>query len=182
MRYACFLALLLFSIIATAEETHQRCPYHTQTQSMTGDHQKCPMHQNHQTEELNRRGDQVMGFSQEKTTHHFLLTKNGGKILVEAKDSEDEKTIQQIRTHMKLVRDSFSSGDFEMPHAVHLEMPPGADVMKKSKHLIQYRYQETETGAAVVISAESSEVQSAIQSFFKFQIEEHQTGDPLESN
>jgi hypothetical protein len=177
MRYAWLLVLLLTSPIVIGEDVHQTCPFHKE--KSTTDHQNCPMHQNHKSDELNQRGDQVMGFSQEKTTHHFLLTTDGGKILVEANDPKDEETILQIRKHMGMVRDSFSNGDFEMPHAVHLEVPPGAETMKKSKNQIQYTYEETAKGAFVIITTKDPETESAIHDFLKFQIVEHQTGDPL---
>jgi len=179
MRYAWLFVFLLTSAFLMGDDVHQKCPYNNQDGSTSDAHKNCPMHKDHDSKALNQRGDQVMGFSQEKITHHFLLTSDGGKILVEANDPKDEETINQIRTHMQIVRDDFSSGDFEMPHAVHEEMPPGSDVMKKSKDEIQYRYEETDKGAAVIISADSSEVQTAIHDFLKFQITEHQTGDPL---
>ena len=181
MRYAWLFVILLTSTIVIGEDVHQTCPFHKK-KSTTEDHQNCPMHQNHKSDELNQRGDQVMGFSQEKTTHHFLLTTEGGKILVEAKDPMDQETIQQIRKHMAIVRDSFAEGDFEMPHAVHLEVPPGEETMNKSKDQIQYTYEETAKGAVVIITTKDPETESAIHDFLKFQIEEHQTGDPLKTD
>jgi hypothetical protein len=35
---------------------------------------------------VDQRGDHVMGFSRAKTTHHFLLYRDGGAIQVEAND------------------------------------------------------------------------------------------------
>jgi len=37
-----------------------------------------------------QRGERVMGFSHEKTTHHFLLYPDGGEINVGATDSADK--------------------------------------------------------------------------------------------
>ena len=37
-------------------------------------------------DDINKRGDQVMGFDHLKTTHHFLLRPDGGVIQVEAND------------------------------------------------------------------------------------------------
>ncbi|SPE25161.1 conserved exported hypothetical protein [Candidatus Sulfopaludibacter sp. SbA3] len=39
--------------------------------------------------EMNNRGDRVMGFSHEKTTHHFRLYADGGAIEVTANDPRD---------------------------------------------------------------------------------------------
>ena len=45
-------------------------------------------HEQHQAQmkretEMKKRGNVAMGFDQDKTTHHFFLTKNGGVIQVE---------------------------------------------------------------------------------------------------
>src|SRR5215472_6018984 len=65
----------------------------------------CPMHPQHQAsmqhDDVNRRGEQGMGFSQEKTTHHFLLSKNGGSIQVTANSSQDSASIDEIRMHLR---------------------------------------------------------------------------------
>jgi hypothetical protein len=39
---------------------------------------------------IEKRGDQAMGFSHQMTTHHFVLTKHGGIIEVEADDPNDK--------------------------------------------------------------------------------------------
>ena len=46
--------------------------------------------QNHdQHAQMNQRGGQVMGFDQEKTTHHFYLYSDGGAIDVAVNDAAD---------------------------------------------------------------------------------------------
>ena len=47
-----------------------------------------------------QRGDHVMGFSHDATTHHFHLLKDGGEIAVTANDSNDKTSIEQIRAHL----------------------------------------------------------------------------------
>jgi hypothetical protein len=39
------------------------------------------------------RGDHVMGFSHDATTHHFHLLKDGGEIVVTANDPNDKASI-----------------------------------------------------------------------------------------
>ena len=41
-----------------------------------------PANQSRQHSEMMKRGDHAMGFSHEKTTHHFLLLTDGGGIEV----------------------------------------------------------------------------------------------------
>ncbi|MEP7274499.1 MAG: hypothetical protein ABI882_23615 [Acidobacteriota bacterium] len=64
---------------------------------------------------VNQRGDQVMGFSHEKTTHHFRLKTDGGSIEVEANDPRDTASRDQIRTHLQHIASKFSAGDFNAP-------------------------------------------------------------------
>ena len=52
-----------------AEQTSPMCPAHYQPEA-SGE-------KSHH-EGVVRRGDDVMGFSHEKTTHHFILLKDGG--------------------------------------------------------------------------------------------------------
>src|SRR5215468_4424886 len=74
--------------------------------------ESCPMHAEHMkaaaaqsaqkgSDErhaaVNERGDQAMGFSHLKTTHHFRLSADGGAIEVGANDPQDAASLAQIR-------------------------------------------------------------------------------------
>src|ERR1041384_8547733 len=54
-----------------------------------------PITQQHM-DEMNKRGDQAIGFDHLKTTHHFRLAKDGGSIEVEANDENDKQRRDQI--------------------------------------------------------------------------------------
>lgn len=136
--------------------------------------------QDHQHEAMQKRGNQGMGFDQERTTHHFLLTKSGGIIQVTANSAADKNSATQIRMHLNHIEHSFQSGDFNIPMFVHGQTPPGVPVMTRLKDQIQYRYEEIENGGRVSISSENAEAVNAVHEFLKFQIREHKTGDPLE--
>lgn len=129
--------------------------------------------------EMDKRGDQGMGFAQDKTTHHFLLRKDGGAIQVTANSAGDKASIQQIRQHLQHTSRAFQSGDFNIPMFVHDQTPPGVPVMVKLKDQIKYKYEGVGNGGRVVISSANAEAVSAIHEFLKFQITEHKTGDPL---
>lgn len=132
------------------------------------------------TAEMNRRGDKAMGFSQSTTTHHFRLLKDGGAIEVEANDPKDAASRDQIRRHLRHIAEAFGNGDFAIPHVVHDQLPPGAQVMKQARGAITYRFEETERGGRVRASTSNAEALEAIHAFLRFQIKEHQTGDSLE--
>lgn len=136
--------------------------------------------QSHRDHDLNKRGEQGMGFSQEKTTHHFLLAKDGGAIQVTAKSADDKTSIEQIRHHLKYIRNSFQSGQFDIPMFVHGQTPPGVPVMSHAVDKIRYRYEEEPNGGRVVITTDDKDALAAVHEFLRFQIREHKTGDPLE--
>jgi hypothetical protein len=126
---------------------------------------------------IQENGEKAMGFSQTATTHHFLLMKDGGVILVEANDSADTKNRKAIRSHLAGITLQFSEGIFTTPFAVHGQIPPGVSEMERLKQDINYRYEETGMGAQVRISTDNPKALAAIHDFLKFQIKEHRTGD-----
>jgi hypothetical protein len=124
-------------------------------------------------QEMEKRGDQGMGFDQQKTTHHFLLRKDGGAIQVTANSADDKTSKEEIQMHLHHIARAFTSGDFDIPMFVHDQTPPGMATMTKLKDQIHYKYETAANGGRVVISSANAE-------FLKFQITEHQTGDALE--
>src|SRR5262245_19143422 len=133
-----------------------------------------------QMDQMNKRGDQHMGFDHLKTTHHFLLSSEGGSIQIEANDVKDTASRDQIRQHLRHINMMFSEGNFEVPMLIHEKAPPGTEVMQKLKAEINYHFKETERGAVIQISSRNAEAIQAIHDFLRFQINEHVTGDPLE--
>jgi hypothetical protein len=133
----------------------------------------------HAHHDMEDRGNQGMGFAQDKTTHHFLLRKDGGAILVTANSGDDKASIEHIRMHLGHIRAAFRSGDFNIPGFVHDQAPPGVPAMVKLKDQIHYRYEEISQGGRVIISTSNAEAVEAVQSFLRFQITEHRTGDAL---
>jgi hypothetical protein len=129
--------------------------------------------------EMKQHGQMAMGFDQDKATHHFTLTANGGAIAVSANDAADQVTRDQIRTHLQEIAETFGHGDFEKPLMTHSEMPPGVAAMQRLKADITYTFEATDRGGAVRIATVNTEAQNAIHEFLRYQIREHATGDPL---
>jgi len=128
---------------------------------------------------MNERGEQVMGFSQIKTTHHFYLMRDGGVIQVEANESSDTTSRDEIREHLVHIAKMFSHGDFKAPMLIHAQTPPGVPEMKRLKGKISYNFEQTSRGGQVRISTSDPQALSAVHDFLRFQIREHQTRDPL---
>ena len=126
------------------------------------------------------RAHEVMGFDQDRTTHHFSLFTDGGAIDVSVKDPTDAKNRDAIRAHLPHIATMFGNGDFEAPMLVHdTSNVPGTSVMAAKKAAIRYRYVETPAGGRVDIHTADAEALAAVHAFLKFQIADHKTGDPL---
>ena len=131
-------------------------------------------------DQMNKRGDHVMGFDHTKTTHHFLLEERGGSIEITANSSDDVESSEQIRMHLKHIAKMFAAGNFNAPMLIHDQTPPGVSVMQELKGEIKYHYEEIAQGAAVRISTKNPTALKAIHDFLRFQIKEHKTGDSLD--
>lgn len=126
---------------------------------------------------VNEHGDHVMGFSHEKTTHHFELSYDGGAIDVRANDAKDTASRDEIRSHFQHIAKMFADGNFEAPMLVHGKNVPGTATMTRLKGQLHWDLLETPRGARINITADNKEALDAVHQFLAFQIEDHQTGD-----
>ena len=127
-----------------------------------------------------RRGDHEMGFSHEKTAHHFSVLTDGGSIEVASNDPSDAESREEIQQHLEHIVTMFRNNDFEIPMLIHDRVPPGVPVMKKKRNVITYSYAPTERGGLVRIKTADPEALKAIHEFLIFQIRDHRTGDSEE--
>jgi hypothetical protein len=162
--FGLLLALMApLALTATAQQPPDQ--HHTHQQRVDG---------------VNQRGDHAMGFSHEKTTHHFRLTADGGAIEVTANDPNDAASLEQIKAHLSHIAQMFKDGDFSAPMFIHSEAPAGVPVMKRLKADITYTFEAIEFGGRVRIATANAEAVEAIHGFMLYQIKDHQTGDSLE--
>jgi hypothetical protein len=130
-------------------------------------------HQQH----VDKSGDRVMGFSHEKTTHHFLLDPQGGVIEVSANDAKDTASRDQIQMHLGHIAGMFTNGNFEAPMLVHGVKPPGTEAMARLGKEITYAYESSPSGGRVTMTTKNKEALAAIHEFLRFQIKDHATAD-----
>ena len=161
MRIKAILAVL---VLASAIQAQQSNPQATEQQHAA----------------MMKRGDAGMGFSHEKTTHHFILLKDGGAIQVSVNDPKDDASREHIRMHLSHVAEMFSAGNFNIPMFIHGTTPPGVPTMTKLHSEIHYQYQQTDSGAKIMIATANPKALRAVHEFLRFQIAEHQTGDSTE--
>ena len=126
---------------------------------------------------VNDHGDQVMGFSHEKTTHHFELHYDGGVIEVRANDVRDTESRDQIRAHFRHIARMFAEGNFNAPMLVHGVPVPGTATMTRLKDQLHWKLRETPRGARITVMADNKESLDAVHEFLRFQIDDHKTGD-----
>ena len=76
------------------------------------------MHEQHQQASdqhaagVDTRGDNAMGFSHDKSAHHFHLLPDGGTIEVVADDANDAATRDEIRMHLSHIAKMFERRRF----------------------------------------------------------------------
>jgi len=166
-------ALFLVPLAALRSQAHHPAP-------MVMDHEHCPMmsaaQSSHQAG-VEKRGDQAMGFSHEKTHHHFVLYEDGGAIQVLADSSTDKESVTAIRAHLAMIRDMFTSGNFNMPMFIHDIVVPGTQNMKRLRSDILYTYQDLPLGGEVLVQSRNDLAVRAVHNFIRFQIKDHHTGD-----
>lgn len=152
------------------------------------DMQSCPMRKEHMKDssqhqaDVEKHGDQAMGFPHDKTTHHFRLYSDGGAIEVTANDGNDAANIQAIRSHLAHIVGLFSDGNFSVPMFVHDQVPPGVPVMKEKRGQISYTLEELPAGGTVRIKTTDHDALKAIHEFLRFQIDDHHTGDATDKS
>jgi len=163
-----FAFLLSFAAPLAAQE--MSCPMQKQHTNASASHQA----------EVEQHGDEAMGFSHDRTTHHFLLYLDGGAIAVTANDRADSESVQEIRTHLTHIATMFSDGNFAVPMLVHSQVPPGVPTMQKERADITYTFEELPAGGTVRIKSSNAEAVRAVHEFLRFQIEDHHTGDSVD--
>ena len=129
---------------------------------------------------VNEQGDKTMGFSHEKTTHHFRLFADGGAIEVTANSPDDTVSRDQIRKHLGHIAEMFAEGNFDAPLLTHGKVPPGVPVLQKLKSEVSYTFSEIQNGGRVRIRTGNPEALAAVYEFLRFQIADHKTGDTTE--
>ena len=127
--------------------------------------------------DMNARGAHVMGFDQDKTTHHFLLHADGGAIDIAVKQAGDTASRDAIRSHLPHISQMFGDGNFSAPMLIHDTNVPGTAQMAALKNRIRFAYVETPGGGRLDIVTTDAEALKAVHEFLRFQIRDHKTGD-----
>jgi len=161
------IAFLMFGGLQLAAQDMQSCPMHKEHMKEAAQHQA----------DVEKHGDEAMGFPHDKTTHHFRLYSDGGAIEVTVNDSKDSQNLQAIKSHLTQIVTMFSNGGFSIPMFVHDQVPPGVSVMKDKHAEISYSFEELEAGCRLRIKTTNADALKAVHDFLRFHIEDHHTED-----
>jgi len=161
------IAFLLFGSLQLAAQDVQSCPMHKEHMKEAAQHQA----------DVEKHGDEAMGFPHDKTTHHFRLYSDGRAIEVTVNNNKDSQDLQAIRSHLTHIVTMFSDAEFSVPMFIHDQVPPGVSVMKEKRTEISYTFEELPTGGRVRIKTTNPDALKAVHDFLRFQIADHHTGD-----
>ncbi len=129
---------------------------------------------------LQQRGQTAMGVNQYTSQHVFEPLPDGGRIVLQRKESDSTGT-ETIRAHMRTIAAAFSNGDFALPGFVHATSEvPGTAVMKKLHAEITYSPRDLPRGGEVLISTKNPQAVAAVHEFLAFQRMDHRAGMHME--
>jgi len=172
-RFGLAAAVALLAVAGPARAQEMSCKAHQQHEGHDASAEK-----HEHAAGVDARGDAVMGFDHEKTTHHFRLFRDGGAIEVTANASDDPGSADAIRGHLSHIARMFAEGDFEAPMIIHDRVPPGVPVLQRRKSTIRWKFEPVAGGGRVVASTRDRQALAALHEFLRFQITDHRTGDP----
>ena len=125
--------------------------------------------------EVERRGESVMPFDQNKTMHEFRDTMNGGVETVTANDPRDQVQISLIRQHLMRERDLFAAGNFTDPMAIHGMNMPGIQDLQKgaASGRVSIIYAALPNGAGLTYSTNDADLINTLHTWFEAQRMDH---------
>jgi hypothetical protein len=119
------------------------------------------------------RGQTVMPFDLESTTHVFQKTEGGGLQTVTVDDSSDTAQIGLIQAHLRAEADRFAAGDFSDPAGIHGADMPGLAELSANASAIHIEYSATANGATIRYSTDDAALVSALHRWFDAQVSDH---------
>jgi hypothetical protein len=119
------------------------------------------------------KGTQVMPFDQNKTTHIFQKTPEGGVESVVANDVQDQQQIGLIRSHLQEEATKFTRGNYEDPARIHGMDMPGLRELEVGYGRVHVVYADLPNGANITYTSSDPVLVEAIQAWFNRQVADH---------
>lgn len=119
------------------------------------------------------RGQSVMPFDLDRTTHHFTKTGSGGVQIVVADDPQDAGQVGLVRQHLQQEADRFRRGDFTDPASIHGDQMPGLAALRGSSGKVTVEYATTSDGARITYTSGDAAIVAALHAWFDAQVSDH---------
>jgi hypothetical protein len=123
--------------------------------------------------EIARRGETVMPFDLEATTHVFEKDRDGGVQTVVADDPGDVEQVRLVREHLREEAEAFRAGDYGDPAAIHGMEMPGLATLEARADEIEIRYEDVPEGGRIRYTTEAPALVSALHAWFDAQVMDH---------
>ncbi|MEI5519857.1 aspartate carbamoyltransferase [Streptomyces brasiliscabiei] len=119
------------------------------------------------------RGETVMPFDLDRTTHRFTPTATGGVQDVVADRSRDTEQVALIRAHLRQEARAFGRGDFADPARIHGSGMPGLAELRDGYDRFDVRYEARADGATLTYTTKDSVLVDALHDWFEAQLGDH---------
>ncbi|WP_063813599.1 hypothetical protein [Herbidospora daliensis] len=123
--------------------------------------------------EIAAKGQQVMPFDLDRTTHRFAKSPTGGTQTVVSDDTDDTQQIRLIRDHLTEEATRFEAGDYGDPASIHGREMPGLRQLEQGHQAVDVHYAETPTGAQITYTTTDASMVTALHAWFDAQISDH---------
>lgn len=123
--------------------------------------------------EVQRRGADVMGVDQARSTHVFEDLPDGGRIVYTADAPDDTAAVHQIQRHLRQVAVAFAAGDFSQPAQVHGREVPGTAVLAARRASVAYTMSDRPDGGELRLRTTDAATLAAVREFLQFQRDDH---------
>jgi hypothetical protein len=119
------------------------------------------------------RGATVMPFDQNRTTHIFDKTSDGGVQTVTANDPSDATQIRLVREHLQQEAKRFAAGNFDDPAKIHGMNMPGLAPLRGRASEIQVGYTPRPDGGRITYTTSDPTLVTALHEWFDAQLMDH---------
>lgn len=122
------------------------------------------------------RGEHVMPFDLDATTHRFDSVPTGLVETVLADDPSDADQVRLIREHLRHEGDRFRTGDYGDPAAIHGDDMPGLAELEAGAADVAVTFEDVDAGARLTFATADPTLVDALHRWGRAQTTDHHTG------
>jgi hypothetical protein len=123
--------------------------------------------------EVADRGEEVMPFDLEATTHRFAPVADGLVQTVVADDPTDAEQVALVRQHLAAEAERFADGDYRDPAAIHGDGMPGLAELEAGARRIDVSYDDEPAGGRIDYSTTDAALVAALHRWADAQTMDH---------